>query len=144
MQFNVQWLKQWVAIDLDATALACLSTGAVSTLQVVFERARKSWSQEGGAIRAACEGARSEEATLALFPYLSGTKQDQLTALRMLAGCGTETALPKLKPLLDSSDQSIRVGVLNALRGIVDGAPAMKRTSVFDTIEAIDAWKKRL
>jgi hypothetical protein len=36
MQFNVQWLKQWVAIDLDAAALA-------ERLQAVFVHRRRRW-----------------------------------------------------------------------------------------------------
>ena len=130
--------------ELDAAALACLSAGSPVTLEAVFERTKKRWAREGLAIRAACEGARSDEATRELLPHLDGTKQEKLAALRMLAGCGTKLALPELKHLLDSSDQALRVATLDALRGIVDGLPPMGRASVFDTIEEIDKWKKRI
>jgi len=130
--------------EIDAAALACLSAGSSVTLEAVFERTKKRWAREGVAIRAACEGARTDEVTRTLLSRLNGTKQEQLAALRMLAGCGTKAALPELKYMLDSSNHSLRVATLDALRGIVDGLPPMGRASVFDTIEEIDTWKKRI
>jgi len=130
--------------EVRAAALATMSSGSITALEAVFERTKKRWSKDAIQIHAACEGARTDEATKALLSHLKGTKQEQKAALRMLSGCGTKAALSHLKQLLDSPDQHIRFATVNALRGIVDGERPLEQMSVFDTIEEIDAWKKRI
>jgi HEAT repeat protein len=130
--------------ELYGAALAATSSGSIQALDAVLERAKSNWRKEAKTIRAACEGARSESATEKLLKRLKGTKQERLAALRMLSGCGTKTALPELKLLLNSSNQPVRMATIDALRGIVDGAPPLGKTSVFDTIREIDAWKERI
>jgi hypothetical protein len=62
----------------------------------------------------------------------------------MLAGCGIKPdALPLVRPNLDSTDNSIRVAAINAMRGIVDGEPPIANLPVFEAIELAKKWKDK-
>ena len=131
--------------ELTAAALALAASGGADGLPYLFRRARNGWKTLGPTMHAALEGLRGEEATAILLPHLDGDRTDLVAALRMLAGCGTrETAVGRLKPFLDSEDTGVRIATINALRGIVDGAPPLPHLSAFDAIERAKEWKRRI
>ena len=129
-----------------AAALAATSAGSTAGLGRLVERAVEDWAEEGEAMRLALAGAKGAEATAAVAELLDGAARRELVAgLRVIAACGSrDEAVPVVRPHLDSSDNSIRIAAINALRGIVDGDPPLERLSVFDAIEHANRWKARL
>lgn len=127
-----------------AAALCATACGSTDGLEVLLEVARTDWKRRGEALRAALESVRGPEATARLGAHLQDDRRTTVAALRLLAGCGDASARPLVRPLLDSSDNSIRVAAINACRGIVDGAPPLEKLPVFDAIERARAWKERL
>ena len=137
--------KKEVEHELDVAALALCSSGSIEGLDVLHARALKDWGDWGQRIRAAIEALRGPEAARRVAPHLEGDRKDVVAALRLLAGCGDkETAGPLVKPLLDSTDNSIRVAAINAARGIVDGDLPLDRLSVFEAVELANEWKRKL
>ena len=132
--------------ELKAASLCTLSTGEISGLDVVFEMARDSWGRYAEEIRVAAREVRGELATSVLGHHLTkGKRKERVAALRLLASCGDSvTALPLITPLLDENDNSIRIGAINALRGIVDNAPPLDKLPVFEAIELARKWKERV
>lgn len=132
--------------ELYAAALCALSTGSLAGLQPVARRAQADWGKVGAEVRAAAEGARGAAATQALAPLLGDpATARKLTGLRLLGALGERESAPALvRPFLDSEDNSLRVGAINALRGIVDGEPPIEQLAVFDAIELAKRWKERL
>jgi hypothetical protein len=129
-----------------AAALCCASAGSLAGLDAVAERAEEAWGKAGAEIRAALEAVRGPEATRAVAPLLEEKgRTRRLAGLHLLAGCGDrETAVPLVLPFLDTTDNSLRIAAINALRGIVDGEPPIERLAVFDAIEMAKTWKDRL
>ena len=127
-------------------ALCCASTGSAVGLEDLLERARKDWARSGAALRTAVAAIRGPEATEQLVPKLESADRTVIVAaLALLAVCGEKGSTPsRIRPLLDHTDNTIRVAAINALRGIVDGDPPLERLPVFEAIERANAWKKRL
>jgi len=48
-----------------------------------------------------------------------------------------------VKRELDSTDNSIRIAAINAMRGIVDGDLPIANLPVFEAIELAKKWKER-
>lgn len=138
--------KKEVERELDHAALALCSAGSIEGLDVLHARALKDWGDWGGRIRAALEAIRGPEASTRVAAHLDGgDRKATVAALRLLAGCGDKaTAGPRVRPLLDSTDNSIRIAAINAARGIVDGAPPLDRMSVFEAVELAATWKRKL
>jgi len=137
--------KREVADELYLASLALASAGSLEGFDALVERALSDWGDSGRALRAATEGLRGPEATTLLAEPLEGDRKHKVAALRLLAGCGdAETAVPLVRPYLDSTDNSIRVAAINALRGIVDGDLPLERMSVFEAVELAGKWKERL
>lgn len=133
--------------EVYAAALCCASAGSTDGFDVLFQAAQKRWDKKGVEIRTALEGSRGEPGTVIALERLAAAGEDRaqrVAALRLLAGCGTKTAIPRVKPLLDDQDNSVRVSAINALRGIVDGDPPLEQLSVFDVIETAKQWKERV
>lgn len=131
--------------ELLAAALACASSGALDGMPELLDCAQRSWAKRGAALRTALEAARGPEATQKLAPELGGERARAVAALNLLSACGDRTSAPPLvKPFLDQEDNSLRVAAINALRGIVDGAPPLERLPVFEAIEEAKRWKGRL
>jgi len=144
---DAEGARKPVRAEVMAAALAATSAGSTAGLDVLLERATKDWNRYGRNIRIACDGARSEAASAEVVGYLTGTEEraEQVAAIRLLAGCGTEaSAVPHLRPLLDSDDSTLRIASINALRGIVDGEMPIDKLSVFDSIEQAKTWKQRI
>jgi len=137
--------KREVADELYFASLALASAGSLEGFDALVERALSDWGDSGRSLRAATEGLRGPEATARLAEPLEGDRKHKVAALRLLAGCGdAETAVPLVRPFLDSTDNSIRVASINALRGIVDGDLPLERMSVFEAVELAGKWKGRL
>ena len=131
--------------ELYAAALCAASTGSIAGLEVLHTAAQKTWERRGGEIRAEIEGARGPEATKIEVGKLEGADQKQKVAvLRMLSGCGDSSALPAIRRFLDDDDNQIRVGAINACRGIVDNDPPLEQLPVFEAIETAKKWKERM
>ena len=132
--------------ELYLASLCATAAGSLVGLDELERRAREQWDRSGRELRTALEQVRGPEATARLLPDLeSPDRATVVAALRLLAGCGErETAPPRIAPLLDHTDNEIRVAAINALRGVVDGQPPVERLPVFEAIERANAWKKRL
>lgn len=140
-------VKQGDKVDPDeryAAALCATSTGSLVALEAIFEYETKSWAKKGAEMRVALESVRGAEATALVVPKLELERKQKLGALRMLAGCGDKSVTGKLRPLLDDTDNELRVLAINALRGIVDGDAPIEQLSAFEAIELAKKWKARL
>ena len=139
-------VKQGEKADADeryAAALCTTASGSLAAFDAVFEIAQKSWAKKGGELRIALEAVRGPEPTKTLLGRLGGERKAKIAALKMLAGCGDKSAVGPLKPLLDDTDNEIRVVTINALRGIVDGDSPLDQLSAFESIEMAKKWKDR-
>lgn len=132
--------------EILAAALCCASSGSFDGFEELTKAAEENWKKEGQSIGIALAPLRGLEATDRVRGLLEGKKrQTQVTGLRLLAACGEAEAAKKLvRPFLDSTDNSLRIGAINALRGIVDGDPPLAKLSVFQAIEEANKWKARL
>lgn len=129
-----------------AAALCATSSGSTKALEALHETALSAWSSEGARIRRALESIRGPKASERFFTMArSGSdRKARIAALRLLAGCGEKERARDLLPMLDDSDNTIRVATINALRGIVDGEPPLEKLATFTAIEMAVEWKKRL
>lgn len=132
--------------ELKAAALCTLSTGEIAGLDVVFGMAKDSWKRYSKEILIAAREIRGKTATSVLAHHLSnGDRKERVAALRLLSSCGDPvTALSLIRPFLDNTDNSLRIGAINALRGIVDGDPPLDKLPVFEAIERANKWKNRV
>lgn len=140
-------VKQGEKADPDeryAAALCATSTGSLVALEAIHEYETKSWAKKGPEMRVALESVRGAEATAFVVPKLELERKQKLGALRMLAGCGDKSVTAKLRPLLDETDNELRVLAINALRGIVDGDEPLEQLSSFEAIEMAKKWKTRI
>jgi hypothetical protein len=127
------------------SALACAAAGSTAGLDVIYERVDKTWRDVSRQVRSALDGVRGDAATeFALAKLAIDDRAKKVAALRMLAGCGSNMALAKLREPLDSSDNSIRVSAINACRGIVDGALPLEKLSAFTAVEKAQSWLQKL
>lgn len=130
--------------ELYFASLCATSSGSHAGLELLMTSALDQWGKRGGEMRAALEAVRDEESTTKVLALLDPKdRKKTVAALNLLAGCGTRKAIASVSPLLDSTDNSIRVAAINAMRGIVDGAPALDKLSAFDAIEMAKQWKTR-
>lgn len=131
-----------------AAALCLASAGDPAGLDVLLAAASKHWKKRGSALRAATIALRGNPASIALLtPHLGedAERSDKVAALRLLATIGDSTVAKAYLPaLLDQNDNSLRIGAINACRGIFDGAPPIDKLPVFEAIEKAKQWKARL
>jgi hypothetical protein len=125
-------------------ALCATSTGSPAALDTIAKYALDQWGKRGAELRAALEGCRGEEASAFASKWAGDAdRAKKVAGLNMLAGCGTKSAIGVVRPLLDSTDGSIRIGAINAMRGIVDGDKPIDKLPVFEAIELAKKWKER-
>lgn len=133
------------AEEVWAAAACATSTGSLAGLELLIEDSRENWKRHGELAHLALTQVRGPEATRRVAKLLEGDRAEKVTGLRLLAACGdAEEAVPLVRPLLDQTDNSLLVGAINALRGIVDGEPPLGRLSTFEAIERAQKWKARL
>lgn len=133
------------AEELYCASLCACSAGSVEGLAALLKAAQKHWGKRGAELRAALEGCRGPEATGFVVERIqAGERVLKVAGLRLLAGCGDESARAICGEHLSDTDNSIRVAAINALRGIVDREPPVDKLPVFEAIELADEWKKRL
>jgi hypothetical protein len=126
-------------------ALAVAAAGSRESLEELLAMAQAEWGACGAEIRAALEVLRGPEASEWALAKMPGAGRDALVAaLHVLAGCGEKKSAVRVIQHLDSTDNGVRIAAINALRGVVDGAPPLERLSAFDAIEEAKAWKERL
>jgi hypothetical protein len=130
--------------ELYAAALCVVSTGNAAGLAHLTPFAVDEWGKRGGELRAALEAVRSPEAAAVCAPLVESKDRKQIVGgLNLLAGCGDPGSVARVRPFLDSTDNSIRVAAINAMRGIVDGDPPLDKLAVFEAIEMAKEWKTR-
>lgn len=130
--------------ELYAAALCATAAGSHAGLDVLGRTAVGDWGKKGVEIRAALAGVRDGESTkFALEMLAKDDRKQKVAALHLLAGCGTQDALAAVKRELDSTDNSIRIAAINAMRGIVDGDLPLANLPVFEAIELAKKWKER-
>jgi hypothetical protein len=132
------------ALERYAAALATTSAGSLAGFDVMTESARTHWAKRGGEMRAALEAVRGPEAAGKGVALLAGERDDVLAGLSLLSGCGDKGSAAAIKRFLDSDDHQVRVAAINALRGIVEGAPPLDKLPVFEAIELAKEWKARV
>lgn len=126
-------------------ALGCLRAGSLDGWDPVVAAARSAWRRRGPELRAAFERVRSPEAEQRALRLLAApANAGRVTGLRILGGTGTRDGAPQVLPYLDNQDAAVKEAAINALRGMVDGAPPLVNISAFDLIGRADAWRKRL
>lgn len=132
--------------EVYAAALCCAAAGSFAGFEQLATAAEKDWGELRDELGTALGALRGAEATARVAPLLEeSSRKRKLTGLRLLAACGEKkTAVPLVRPFLDDTDNSLRVGAINALRGIVDGDPPLKKLPVFEAIERASKWKARL
>lgn len=137
--------KKEVKHELYYASLAVVSAGDLTGIPVLSKRAEKFWGKSGNEIRSAVEAVRGEEVTTLLIKQLKdGDRKAKVSALRLLAGCGSpEAGKAAAKSYLDNTDNSLRVAAINAMRGIVDGDLPIDKLSVFEAVELANEWKAR-
>ncbi len=132
------------ADELYLASLCAASTGSALGFEQLVQAATEQWGKRGGELRAALQGLRGDAATDKLLPLASHSERKYVVAaLNLLGACGSRKALGAVRPHLDSTDNSIRVAAINAMRGIVDGEPPIDKLSAFDAIELAKRWKER-
>lgn len=130
--------------ELYAAALCATAAGSHEGLDVLARTAVADWGKKGVEIRAALAGVRDADSTkFALELLAKDERKQKVAALNLLAGCGTQDALAAVKRELDSTDNSIRIAAINAMRGIVDGDLPIANLPVFEAIELAKKWKER-
>lgn len=128
-----------------AAAACAASAGSALGFEALVADSAENWKEHGELTHLALARLRGPEATRRVAPLLEGDRARKVTGLRLLAACGdAETAVPLVRPFLDETDNSLLVGSINALRGIVDGAPPLGKLSTFEAIERAGKWKARL
>ncbi len=135
------------APDADEAHALCLlvtSAGSLEGLDGLFLATTSEWKEQSVAILAALPGVRGEEASANVVARMNGERKHDLAALRMLWGCGHESAVAEVRPFLDSEDATLRGAAINALRCIVDQAEPIAKLPVFEGIERAKKWKERL
>lgn len=131
--------------EFDQAAMCALSAGSRKGLSRAHSIAKDRWQRHATKLRSALEQVRTEEASAELIPELGEAEREtKIVALRLLAGCGTKSATSKIGRLLDSSDNTLRVESINALRGIVDGDPPLLKLSAFEAVDRAKKWKGKL
>lgn len=136
--------EEGVKEELYCAALCATSAGSHKGLDVISDYVMNKWGKYQDEIRTALEAVRDEAATEFAAKLTADTDRKKVVAgLNMLAGCGVRKAASLARMHLDSTDNSIRVAAINAMRGIVDGAPPIANLPVFDAIEMAKKWKER-
>ncbi len=132
--------------EVYAAAVCSASSGSFAGFEMLCKDSESNWKDHGKSTHIALTALRGPDATQRIAPLLADEKRERKVAgLRLLAACGDkETAAPLVAPMLDSTDNSLRVGAINALRGIIDGDPPLDRLPVFEAIERANKWKARL
>jgi len=129
--------------ELHAAALAVTATGSIAGLDAL--RAHAVAGPGDPVLRRTLEAVRGPEASERVAAWLADPdRRVRAAALEMLAGCGDEGVTPRVKPFLDEQDNTLRIGAINALRGIVDGEPPIDKLPVFEAIELAKRWKERV
>lgn len=130
--------------EVYAAVLCTTAAGSHEALELVSGYVQQQWGKYGAELRTALEAVRDETSTaFALGLLATGDRAKRVAGLHMLAGCGTKAAIPTVRPLLDDTDNSIRVAAINAMRGIVDGEPPITNLPVFEAIELAKKWKDK-
>jgi hypothetical protein len=144
----VRMEKQGDKADPDeryAAALCACSAGSIKGLDTLVAQAIKRWDKKGPEMRIALEGVRGPEATAVVGKRLAeDDRKVKVAALRLLGGCGDKSILGRIKPLLDETDNSIRVAAINACLGIVEGKQPIEGLSAFEAIEMAKKWKEKI
>ncbi len=132
--------------EIFAAAVCAASTGSFDGFDLICADTESNWKEHGKLTHTALGALRGAEATSRVAPLLAeGSRKGKVAALRLLAACGDKaTAAPLVRPILDSTDNTLRVAAINALRGIVDGDPPLDKLPVFEAIERANKWKSRL
>ena len=127
---------------VDEARFAAAELGDTRVLPYLFEQAESKWKERALDLIAASPALKSEASTE--FPVdklRSKELTTKLASLRLLWGMGTKAAVGPVANHLNSSEHVLRIGAVNALRGIVDNDAMYKHLSVFDAIGEVKKWK---
>lgn len=145
------------AEELYAASLCATSAGSTAGLAGLHRWAIDAWGKRGVEMRTALDGLRGPAATEIVLAYIkpedypklnaalmpTADRQRVVAALNLLAGCGDKLSLSRVKPFLDSNDNSIRIAAINAVRGMADGEGPVADLPVFDAIELAKKLKSK-
>lgn len=133
-------------VEVLNAAMCCASSGSFVGFEELMNEAHANWEKHRELLHGALSSLRGPEATKRVGALLSSDdRKSKQTGLRLLSACGDKkSATAMVTPFLDDSDNSLRIGAINALRGIIDGDPPLPKLSVFKAIEEANKWKARL
>ncbi|MFQ5503751.1 MAG: hypothetical protein ACE5F1_03015, partial [Planctomycetota bacterium] len=115
--------------------LARAELGDLDSLPYLLGLAKENWKDRARDIVEVLPALKGEKATTWLVGRVREKElKTKLAALRLLWGAGTLGCVPVV----------LRIGAVNALRGIVDGEMPYKHLSVFDAIDEVKKWKRRV
>ena len=119
--------------------------GDIAALPFLLQKAKVEWPEQNVPIREALPALHGNGATDWLMVKLrDGDTHTKVAALRLLGGAGVKSAKFAIGTYLDASEHQVRAGAVNALRGILDGNPPYRNLSVFQAIDEVKKWKRRL
>lgn len=125
--------------------LARVHLGDAEALEPLEALMRKEWARWREPAHEALAGLRGKTLTERALAYLRSTSEpDRLLGLRLLAGGGEASAAQSLKGYLDAESRTVREATVNALRAMVDHHPPIHDLPVFELIEKVEEWKRRL
>lgn len=125
--------------------LARAELGDLDSLPYLLGLAKENWKDRARDIVEVLPALKGEKATTWLVGRVREKElKTKLAALRLLWGAGTLGCVPVVSVFLDSREYVLRIGAVNALRGIVDGEMPYKHLSVFDAIDEVKKWKRRV
>jgi len=129
----------------DQAWFAAAEIGDAKALPYLFAQAQTKWKDRALEIVQVSPGLKSKASTDFLVDKLHAKDiSTKLASLRLLWGMGTKDAVSSVANQLDSTEHVLRIGAVNALRGIVDDKPMYKNLSVFQAIGEVKKWKRRV
>ncbi|MFT7668881.1 MAG: hypothetical protein ACI8X5_001581 [Planctomycetota bacterium] len=134
------------AAEVLAAAICCASTGSFIGFEAICDDVEENWALRKSRLYSALSGLRGAEASERVVKRLEAdSRAKNIAALRLFSACGDEKHAKKyVVPFLDSSDNGLLIGAINALRGIMDGDPPITNLSVFQAFEEAKKWKERM
>ncbi|MBK9384406.1 MAG: HEAT repeat domain-containing protein [Planctomycetes bacterium] len=120
--------------------------GDAESLPEIEKLLRKEWARWRDPAHRALQGLRGKATSDAMLTRLqsSADEEERLFALRVLTSVGDKSAIDSIASFLDADARALREAAVNALRAIVDHQEPRYEVSVFDLVQLVEEWKKRL
>ncbi|MBL8898951.1 MAG: hypothetical protein JNM84_15025 [Planctomycetes bacterium] len=120
--------------------------GDAESLPELEKLLQKEWARWREPAHRAMQGLRSKALSDAMLVRLQSSTEEteRIFALRVLTSVGDKSAIGSISTYLDADSRALREAAVNALRAIVDHQEPRYEVSVFDLVQLVEEWKKRL